>query len=135
MKKTLHNLFDEAYANEIETLVAQNAASDVSADTLSAIKDKVYAKTNLKKEKKRTKSMYLRFGAIAACFVLILSAVAIVAMLHDWDNPPAVHNPPSISTMRPGSKITGLPALVYGDTSSEGEVMPDIIPLVSRYRQ
>ena len=128
MKKTLHNLFDEAYANEIETLVAQNAASDVSADTLSAIKDKVYAKTNLKKEKKRTKSMYLRFGAIAACFVLILSAVAIVAMLHDWDNPPAVHNPPSISTMRPGSKITGLPALVYGDTSSEGEVMPDIIP-------
>lgn len=128
MKKTLHNLFDEAYANEIETLVDQNAASDVSADTLSAIKDKVYAKTNLKKEKKTTKSMYLRFGAIAACLILILSAVAIVAMLHDWDNPPAVHNPPSISTMRPGSKITGLPALVYGDTSSEGEVLADMIP-------
>ena len=128
MKKTLHNIFDEAAANEIETLVAQNAASDVSADTLSAIKNKVYAKTNLKKEKKTTKSMYLRSGAIAACLVLFLSAITIMATLHDWGNNPAIHDAPSISTMRPGNKIAGLQTLVYGDTSSEGEGLTEMIP-------
>jgi len=49
MKKTLSNIFDEANANELEKLVSQNAASDVSADTLSSIKNKVYTKTKLKK--------------------------------------------------------------------------------------
>ena len=54
MKKTLSNIFDEANANELENLVSQNAASDVSADTLSSIKNKVYAKTGITKEKQRS---------------------------------------------------------------------------------
>ena len=78
MKKTLNHIFDEANAGEIENLVKQNAAPEVSADTLSSIKDKVYAKTNLKKERKPNKNEWLRFGAIAACFVLILGAVIVV---------------------------------------------------------
>lgn len=51
MKKTLNNIFDEASANELEKLVSQNAASDVSADTLSSIKNKVYAKTGITQTK------------------------------------------------------------------------------------
>lgn len=54
MKKTMSIIFDEANANEIENLVDQNAASDVSADTLSSVKNKVYARigiTNTKKKK------------------------------------------------------------------------------------
>ena len=84
MKKTLNNIFDEANAGEIDNLVKQNAAPEVSADTLSSVKDKVYAKTNLKK--KTTKSVWLRFGAIAACFVLIVSAVIVVPMLKEDDS-------------------------------------------------
>ena len=86
MKKTLNHIFDEANAGEIENLVKQNAAPEVPVDTLSSIKDKVYAKTNLKKERKPNKSVWLRFGAIAACFLLIVSAVIVVPMLRE-DNP------------------------------------------------
>jgi len=83
MKKTLNHIFDEANAGEIDHLVKQNAAPEVSAATLSSIKDKVYAKTNLKKEKKATKNEWLRFGAIAACLVLIVSVVIVVQMLRE----------------------------------------------------
>ncbi len=73
MKRSLNNIFDEAKASEIENLVNKNVAPEVSADTLSSVKNKVYAKTTLKKKKKKAKSVWLRFGAIAACFVLLLS--------------------------------------------------------------
>lgn len=85
MKKTLNHIFDEANAGEIENLVKQNAAPEVSVDTLSSIKDKVYAKTNIKKERKPNKNVWLRFGAIAACFLLIVSAVIVVPMLREDD--------------------------------------------------
>ena len=61
MKKTLNHIFDEANAGEIDNLVKQNAAPEVSVDTLSSIKEKVYAKTNLKKERKLNKNVWLRF--------------------------------------------------------------------------
>ena len=92
MKKTLNNIFDEANANEIDNLVKQNAASDVSADTLSSIKGKVYAKTNLKKAKINNRSMWLRFGAIAACFLLIVSVILAVPMLRE-DDPGVIPEP------------------------------------------
>ena len=87
MKKTLNHIFDEANAGEIENLVKQNAAPEVSVDTLSSIKDKVYVKTNLKKERKPNKNVWLRFEAIAACFVLVLSAVIAVPMLQKANLP------------------------------------------------
>ncbi|MBE7093010.1 MAG: hypothetical protein E7365_07540 [Clostridiales bacterium] len=123
MKKTLNHIFDEANANEIENFVKQNAAPEVSADTLSSIKDKVYAKTNLKNERKPNKNIWIRFGAIAACLLLIVSAVIVVPII----NPPnPIINPPnndisSISTMISGNKITGKQELLYGDYSSGNE--------------
>ena len=88
MKKTLNHIFDEANANEIDNLVKQNAVSEVSADTLSSIKDKVYTKTNLKKEIKTPKSVWLRFGAIAACFCLIVGVVFATGILNFSDDVP-----------------------------------------------
>lgn len=77
MKKTLSNIFDEANANELEKLVSQNAASDVSADTLSSIKNKVYAKTGITKAKTK-KPIAFRwqfYVAVAACLLLIVGGI------------------------------------------------------------
>ena len=120
MKKTLNHIFDEANANEIENFVKQNAAPEVSADTLSAIKDKVYAKTNLKKERKTNKNVWLRFGAIAACFLLIVSAIIVVPMLRE-DDPGIIPNPdndsnlPIVNIQTPTSEPH-----YYGNESSSG---------------
>lgn len=88
MKKTLNTIFDEASAREIETLVSQNAAAEVSADTLSAIKNKVYAQTGITNAKKK-KSFVFRWQsyAVAACLLLlvggILSAPAVIDLFRD----------------------------------------------------
>ena len=77
MKKTLSNIFDEANANELEKLVSQNAASDVSADTLSSIKNKVYTKTGITKAKTK-KSFAFRwqsYVAVAACLLLVVGGI------------------------------------------------------------
>lgn len=77
MKKTLNNIFDEATANELEKLVSQNAAPDVSADTLSSIKNKVYAKTGITqtKTKKSIAFRWQSYVAVAACLLLIVGGI------------------------------------------------------------
>jgi len=59
-------------------------------------------------QKKRKRSFWLRAGAVAACFALILSAVIVAPLLKD-DEP----IPPAVSTMVSGSKITGKQYLFY----------------------
>lgn len=81
MKKTLTNIFDEANANELENLISQNTAPDVSADTLSSIKDKVYAKTGISKSKaKKPISFRWQSYVAAACLLLIVGAVTVMAI-------------------------------------------------------
>lgn len=77
MKKTLNNIFDEANASELEKLVSQNAASDVSADTLSFIKNKVYAKTGITqtKTKKSFAFRWQSYVAVAACLLLLVGGI------------------------------------------------------------
>lgn len=77
MKKTISNIFDEANANELENLVSQNAASDVSADTLSSIKNKVYAKTGITKAKtkKPVAFRWQSYVAVAACLCLAVGVM------------------------------------------------------------
>ena len=77
MKKTLSNIFDEANANELENLVSQNAVSDVSADTLSSIKNKVYAKTGITKAKtkKPVAFRWQSYVAVAACLCLVVGVM------------------------------------------------------------
>ncbi len=73
MKKTINDIFDEAKPNEIENLVNKNDAPDVSADTLSSIKNKVYTKTGIAAVPKR-KPFFLRWQSYvtvgAACLCL-----------------------------------------------------------------
>lgn len=95
MEKTLNHIFDEANANEIDNLVKRNATSDISDETLSAIKDKVYAKTNLKKEKKNNRGMWMRFGTIAASFCLMLVvSIMVVNQIQNATIPGGPNIPP-----------------------------------------
>jgi hypothetical protein len=85
MKNKLNEIFDEAKPQEIDQFSDELNAPELPDEVLASVKGKVYAKTNLKKEMKTTKSVWLRFGAIAACFLLIVSAVIVVPMLRDDD--------------------------------------------------
>ena len=90
------------------------------------IEKHIEQKERLRQKNKKPKRVWLRFGAIAACFLLIVSAVIVVPMLRDSGDNPIINPPnkdvPSISTMKGGNKITGKQELMYGDSSgSEGE--------------
>lgn len=52
----------------------------------------VEQKDRLRQKNKKPKSVWLRFGAIAACFLLIVSAVIVVPMLREDD--PGIITPP-----------------------------------------
>ena len=52
----------------------------------------VEQKDRLRQKNKKPKSVWLRFGAIAACFLLIVSAVIVVPMLNDGDGNEIVDN-------------------------------------------
>lgn len=75
MKKTLKQIFDQADAVELESLIEQNDAPELSKDTLDSIKNKVYAKTGLSQAPaKKKKPLLLRwksYVAVAACFCLV----------------------------------------------------------------
>ena len=144
MKKTLNNFFDEANSEEIEGLVKRNAAPEISADTLSSVKDKVYAKTNLKKENKPNQSVWLRFGAIAACFLLIVGAVIAVPMLWedesgDFTEPEDTEGKsdiPIVNIQVPSSAPQYYGSESSGASSSGGEaaeIIPDGISVVAEF--
>ena len=88
MKKTLNNIFDEANATEIEKLANQSALPEVSADTLASIKGKVYAKIQLKKNKKNAKSVWASFRGIAACLAVITVIVTAGIAYREHSNQP-----------------------------------------------
>ena len=96
MKKKLNDIFDEAKAEELNQFSDELNAPELPDEVLASVKGKVYAKTNLKKEMKTTKSVWLRFGAIAACFLLIVSAVIVVPMLREDE--PGIIIPPDNTT-------------------------------------
>ena len=52
---------------------------------LELIERHVKQKEKLQQKKQKTKGIWLRFGAIAACFLLIISAVIVVPMLQEDD--------------------------------------------------
>ena len=56
------------------------------------IEKHIEQKEKLRQKKQKTKGIWLRFGAIAACFVLVLSAVIVVPMLRE-DDPGIIPGP------------------------------------------
>ena len=81
MKKTLNDIFDEAKADEIENLVNKNDAPKLSDDTLSSIKKRVYAKTDIPETKKKKPFVYRwqSYVAAAACLCLILGGILVIS--------------------------------------------------------
>ena len=108
MKKKLNEIFDEAKPQEIDQFSDELNAPELPDEVLASVKGKVYAKTKLKKENKTSKSVWLRFGAIAACFLLIVSVILAVPMLREDDpgvipgpgttDNPGVDTPPNSTT-------------------------------------
>lgn len=116
MKKKLNEIFDEAKPEELDQFSDELKAPELSPEVLASVKGKVYAKTKLKKEKKNNKNVWLRFGAIAACFLLIVSVIIAVPMLREGD-PGVIPGPGTDSGVETGNGTN------VGDTS--GDEMAD----------
>ena len=72
--------------------------------------------------KKNTNKTWVKWGAIAACLSLIVSAVMVIPLL----NAPTNDVPP-ISTMSSGINITGKQEVVYGNTTPDSQGDADMI--------
>lgn len=83
MKKNLNEIFDESKPQELDILTDSLNAAELPDEVLDSIKGKVYAKSGLKKAKKSKKSLWLRFGLIAACIALVLSVIAVAMLLRE----------------------------------------------------
>lgn len=96
MKKRMNEIFDEAKPEELDQFSDELNAPKLSDEVLASVKGKVYAKTSLKKEKTNNRGMWLRFGSISACFLLIISAIIAVPMLRE-DDPGVIASPSDTS--------------------------------------
>ena len=85
MKKKLKDILDNATPAELDAFADDQNAIDLPPDVLTSVKNKVYAKTNIKR--KTARSVWLRLGAIAACFAVVVGVVVVI--LHNrvptWD--------------------------------------------------
>ncbi len=77
-----------------------------------------------KAERQKKKTRFLRFGALAASFALILGVGALI--YKDLLKPQIINPPdsdvPTVSTVTSGNKITGKQEILYGEpTNKEGE--------------
>lgn len=112
MKKKLNEIFDEAKPQEFDQFSDELNAPELPNEVLASVKGKVYAKTKLKKDNKPSKSVWLRFGAIAACFLLIVSAVIVVPMLRE-DDPGVIPGPGTTDDNRPNIPIVNVQVPSY----------------------
>jgi len=95
MKKNLNEIFDEVKPDELELFSDELIASEMPLEMLSSIKNKVYDKIERKRERKDVRRILIRFGAMAACFILIASAT-IAIRLFQGEGPGVT--PPVVTT-------------------------------------
>lgn len=108
MNKTLRDLFDEAKANEIENLANRNDAPDVSADILSSIKEKVYAKIGITNPKKRPFIYrWQSYVAAAVCIALITGAIMAIYRKKGPESDLLPHTPILFDATKSPEEITG----------------------------
>ena len=83
MKKNLNEMFDGMTPEELDKLSVDLNAEELPDEVMSSIKGKVYDKTNIaktvkvKKEGGTPRAVWLRAGALAACFAVIIGAIAL----------------------------------------------------------
>lgn len=71
----------------------------------------------LQRKASRPRAVWLRFGAVAACFALIIGALVALPMLKE-DSGARL---PPISAIKSGSKITGRQELFYGNSGTDSQ--------------
>ena len=70
MKKTMHDILDEATSAELDHLIKQNDPPEVSEESRRAIQNKVYIKTGLTAPPKKRRS-WIPY-AVAACLCILV---------------------------------------------------------------
>lgn len=119
MKKKLNEIFDGAKPQELDPFSEELNAPELPDEVLASVKGKVYAKTKLKSKKKNNGGIWMRVGAIAACFLLIVSAVIVVPMLQKanlpdvptWDT--AQYSAEDIAKLFDSMKLDGVATNAY----------------------
>ena len=97
MKKKLNDILDEMAPEELDQLSTELNSEHLPNEVVSSIKEKVYAKTNIvntakiKSENRTPMGVWIRMGALVACFALIIGAIALLPTLRE-DDPSDVIN-------------------------------------------
>ena len=82
MKRNIYEILENTDEHQLEKLtenIEYDVPSDISAKNIEA---KVFAKTGVAKpQKKLSRTFFIRFGAAAACFALLLCAYPAIKML------------------------------------------------------
>lgn len=142
MKKNLNEIFDGVTPAELDKLSVELKEAELPDEVMSSIKEKTYAKANIKataKAKRESRTppvVWFRVGALAACFALIIGAIALLPTLRA-DEPSDIITPvetsgditeggvvdtsaATVATTVAATKKEGLPQKIYGDVSSGG---------------
>jgi hypothetical protein len=80
----LNNIDFDMVEDVYESAKANEGLNHLDPDL---IEKHIEQKEKLRQKKQKTKGIWLRFGAIAACFVLVLSAVIAIPMLQKANLP------------------------------------------------
>ena len=146
MKKNLNEIFDGVTPEELDKLSVELKEAELPDEVMSSIKEKAYAKADIKaaaKVKRGSRvpsAVWIRVGALAACFALIVGAIVLLPSLRA-DEPSDSIAPvetsgditegdvvdtsaATVSTTVAATKKEGLPQKIYGDASSGGAGTP-----------
>lgn len=143
MKKNLNDILDEMTPEELDKLSAELKVEQLPDEVVSSVKEKVYAKTNIenvaktKRDSRAPRALWIRVGALAACFALIVGAIALLPTLREDENfdvistgePQQVDNKgtsiaSAVATTVAATKKEGTPQKPFGGGSFEGEGVP-----------
>ena len=142
MKKNLNEIFDGVTPEELDKLSVELNAEKLPDEVMSSIKEKTYAKADIKaaakvkRESRVPSAVWIRVGALAACFALIVGAIVLLPTLRA-DEPSDSIAPVetsgditeggvvdtsavTVATTVAATKKEGLPQKIYGDVSSGG---------------
>lgn len=149
MKKKLNDILDEMTPEELDRLSTELNSEHLPNEVVSSIKEKVYAKTNIvntakiKSENRTPMGVWIRMGALVACFALIIGAIALLPTFREDDPSDVINTDESLSfdndkgtSIVPSAATTvaaatvaatkkeGTPQKPMGDSSFGGEGAP-----------
>ena len=130
MKKNLNEIFDGVTPEELDKLSVELNAEKLPDEVTSSIKEKTYAKADIKaaaKVKRGSRvpsAVWIRVGALAACFALIVGAIVLLPSLRADEPSDSIapddsgaiiqpdvmdHSDNNTAQSKPGENILGAP--------------------------